>query len=188
MTGFDTSYADLLDDIRKEFPSFKLVAKQDSLFMKLIAGFLFLITFGLQRKFMTEYITTVGCHVYVPPRWYKDGYVSRMIVLRHERIHMRQRRRYTMPLFTLLYVLLPLPGGLAYFRAKFEMEAYEETLKAIVDLCHDGAERVTSAELRDEILSYFIGASYCWMWPFRKRLERWYADAVNRALAKQPAE
>lgn len=188
MTGFDTSYADLLDDLRKEFPSFKLVAKRDSLLMKLIAGFLFLITLGMQREFMTEYITTIGCCVYVPPRWYEDSYVNRMIVLRHERIHMRQKQRYGMLLFSLMYLFLPLPGGFAYFRAKFEMEAYEETIKATLELYPDAATWIRAYAYKEQMLQNFIGASYFWMWPFRARLERWYLTAVNKALAKQPAE
>ena len=188
MNGLDTSYADLLDDLRKEFPSFKVETKKDSLLMLLIDGFLFVITFGRQGTFMTEYVTTIGCTVYVPPRWFKENYVSRMIVLRHERVHMRQRRLFTMPLFSFMYLLFPLPCGLAYCRAMFEMEAYEETIKATVELFSDGADRVLDDKFKAKILSNFMGPGYFWMWPFRERLERWYAFAVSQALANQPAE
>ena len=98
----DCSYTDTVAEIRKEFPNFKLVWKQDSRFMRLIAFFLRCITFGLQSTFQTHYITTIGCTVYVPDSWRTCSDLARTITLRHERVHMRQRRALSMPLFTFL--------------------------------------------------------------------------------------
>lgn len=178
-------YANILDELREEFPAFKLVWKEDSRLMKFIAGFLWLITFGRQSSFQTDYITTIGCAVYVPASWRKQSDISRIITLRHERVHMRQRRFFTMPIFTLLYLLVPLPGGLAYFRAMFEMEAYEETIRATIELYPNGAQVVLKPEAKKQMVANFTGPGYFWMWPFRVRVERWYDETVARILADQ---
>lgn len=68
-----TAYSDLLDDMRSEFSSFKIVWKKDSWLMKFIDGFLRVITLGKQRSFMTDYITTIGYTVYVPDSWGGGG-------------------------------------------------------------------------------------------------------------------
>jgi hypothetical protein len=71
-----------------------------------------------------------------------------------------------------LYVLLPLPMGLAYFRARFEKEAYAETIRAAAEVW--GVQYPRSAEHRKYVIDQFMGPSYGWMWPFRRGLERWY--------------
>lgn len=188
MTGcYGCDYAETLDEIRQEFPAFKLVWKEDSRLMKFIAVFLRFITFGQQRTFQTAYITTIGCAVYVPADWRKMSDISRIITLRHERVHMRQRRKYSMLLFSFLYLLCPLPGGLAYFRARFEMEAYEETIKSTVELYPNGAQLVLRRDAKKQMIENFIGPGYFWMWPFRTRMERWYDAAVAKVLAGQKA-
>jgi hypothetical protein len=182
------SYKLLLLEIKQEFPAFEVVKKRDSWLMSLIARALFCLTLGKVTNFRQDFITTIGCKVYVPDTWEVGSYIRRMIILRHERVHMRQRRRYTMPLYALLYLFLPLPGGLAYFRALFEMEAYEETIAATVELYPDGATIVRDPRQRRAMVSNFIGPWYFWMWPFRNRIEEWYDGACDRAIAlRKPA-
>ncbi len=183
--GDGSSYPGILDDLRAEFPAFKLVSKEDSLFMRLIAFVLMCITFGRQRLFQTHYITTIGYTVYVPACWESMPELARVVVLRHERVHMRQRRGLSMPLYTLLYVLFPLPGFLAYFRTLFEMEAYEETIKATVELYPNGDALVMTRAAKKQMVSNFVGPAYFWMWPFRTRIEEWYDHTVERVLAGQ---
>lgn len=188
MTCEGRAYDALLAEIRQEFPRFKIVSKSDSRLMWFIDRFLWCVTFGMQCTFMTHYVSVVGYTVYVPRMWFTKSDIARMIVLRHERVHMRQRRAYTFPLYAFLYLLFPLPGGLAYFRALFEMEAYEETIRATVDLVPSGAEIVRSPKARARMIEQFIGPGYFWMWPFRARIEQWYDRAVDRALVNTPAE
>ncbi|TXH41509.1 MAG: hypothetical protein E6Q97_37550 [Desulfurellales bacterium] len=45
-------------------------------------------------------------------------------IIEHELVHVAQQKRVGWWLFLLLYVALPLPIGFAYFRVKFECEAY----------------------------------------------------------------
>src|SRR3972149_9289554 len=120
--------AELEIAIRKEFPGFLIKKKTDSRMMRAIDLFLKIITFGQMKKFMSSFITTVGEVVYVPDNWDGKTEQNRMIVLRHERIHMRQAKRYTRPLFSFLYLFFPLPTVFAYFRMRLEREAYEESM------------------------------------------------------------
>jgi hypothetical protein len=96
--------------------------------------------------------------------------------MRHELVHLRQFRRYGLLGMALLYVLMPLPMGLAYFRARFEMEAYEETIRAAASVY--GIAYVRAPSFRDYLVRQFVGPSYGWMWPFRRAVEAWYERAV----------
>ena len=66
----------------------------------------------------------------------------------------------------LAYVLLPLPMGLAWFRAHFEKEAYAETIRAAAEVW--GPDYPARDGYRRYIISQFTGPSYGWMWPFPK--------------------
>ncbi|HEY6037610.1 MAG TPA: hypothetical protein VIV58_25185, partial [Kofleriaceae bacterium] len=89
---------------------------------------------------------------------------------------------HTLPVMAVLYVLLPLPLGLAYFRARFEQEAYAESVRAAAEVW--GPQKPRGAEYRNYVIEQFMGPSYGWMWPFRKSLERWY-DEVLAGLADE---
>jgi hypothetical protein len=174
--------ADVSAEITAEFPGFKIVLKTDSAMMRAIDVFLRVITLGKMASFMDSYITTIGLTVYVPSDWdaFKDEQIAR--ILRHERVHMRQARRYSRPLFSFLYLFFPLPGFLAYFRAKFEMEAYEETMRATAEQV--GQWILDDPKFRAGIVGHFTGPEYFWMWPFKSRVERWYDEASKRILGK----
>ena len=81
-----------------------------------------------------------------------------------------------------LYIFLPLPMGLAYFRARLEQEAYAETIRAAAEVW--GQDVVRGASYRAHIIEQFVGPSYGWMWPFRKALERWY-DQILAGLGDE---
>lgn len=185
MTCEGCAYEDTMREVKREFPAFRIVRKEDSSLMKLVNGFLFFITLGQMRDFMKKFTTTLGCTVYVPGDWRELTVIQRIITLRHERVHMRQRARLTIPLFTFLYVFCPLPGGLAYFRTRFEKEAYEESIRSTLELYPNGAALLMKPAVKKMMVENFTGPAYFWMWPFRKGIEAWYDDAVARALHAQ---
>lgn len=172
-----------LAEMHAEFPRFVIIRKEASPLSKAIDLFLKVITFGGQRDYITHYYTVIGDRLYVPSGWDDVDPVSAVITLRHERIHLRQRRRYTMPLFMILYLFLPMPFGLAYGRARIEWEAYTETLRATLDLA--GEEAVKSPFLRARIVRQFTSAAYGWMWPFRRTVEGWYDEALAQILREK---
>ena len=95
---------------------FKLQPRSSSLFMR------FLNIFGAGTAW-----TTVGNTIYYP-----DAIVDPMLfpdIIEHEKVHVEQFKKYSVPLFLFLYVLVPLPLFFSYFRWKFEREAYVVELK-----------------------------------------------------------
>ena len=172
-------YQRLITDIKQEFPKFRIVEKVDNPFQKLIGKLLYLITFGKMDDYLEGYFTTLGQRIYVPPSWHKRSPEDRYIVMCHERVHMRQFRKFTWPGMTLLYLLVPLPMGLAYFRARFEREAYAETIRATAEV-YD-IDYVQKEWFRGHIIRQFTSASYGWMWPFSAAMQRWYDEQVEKA-------
>ncbi|HMJ12318.1 MAG TPA: hypothetical protein VK524_12930 [Polyangiaceae bacterium] len=163
--------------IREEFPKFRIVEKRTSAFSMAIHVTLCVLTFGGQRAFLSQYHTVIGDTLYVPDAWARSSEVDRVILLRHELIHMRQRRRYGFLGMAFLYLIPFFPIGLAYGRARLEWEAYRETLRATAELL--GLPAAHDPALRSKIIERFVGPAYGWMWPFRTQIERWY----DRALA-----
>ena len=169
----------LIAEITREFPRFRLIRKDRAWTQKTIDRLLRVVTFGGQRSYLTGYHTTIGQRVYVTSDWEELPDANRYVTLRHERAHLRQFRRYTLPGMALLYLLLPLPIGLAWFRARFEMQGYAETIRASVEVY--GAAWVRRPVFREHVVSQFLTGAYGWMWPFRRSVERWYDRVAEEA-------
>jgi hypothetical protein len=169
-----------VDDLRAEFPAFRICAKRGDRLSRAIDVLLRVVTLGGQRHYLTRYHTVIGDTLYVPETWPKLSDLDRVILLRHERVHLRQRRRYGGALMAFLYLVPFLPLGLAYGRARIEWEAYTETLRATAEL--RGYEALASTELREQIIRRFTGPDYGWMWPFRSVVEGWYDGVVSQLL------
>jgi len=174
-------YTKIIFDIQSEFPGFELIEKKNSSLMKVINFVLKLITFGKMKTFMTNFVTTIGKKIYLPLEWENYSLDIKMEILRHERIHLRQTKKYGNFLFSVLYLFFPFPIGMAYFRKKFEQEAYEESLRTIYQI--HGKNALKSVHLKERIISFFIDHHYFWMWPFRKSLDVWYDEVVERILS-----
>ena len=172
-----SDYERLLLEICDEFPRFKLIYKKESPLHIVIDKILFALTLGMMKTYLTHYQTTIGNRVYVTDDWDTRSVVTRMITLRHERVHLRQFKKYTFLGMSILYLAFPLPFGVAYFRAFFELEAYRESIVATYEYC--GMEAVTNPSYKAHILSQFTGASYGWMWPYPKFLNKWYEEVIN---------
>lgn len=174
---------DILEDIKKEFPDFEMKKKSDSLFMKILNIFLIIVTFGAQKKFMTDYVSVISNKVYVPTKWEEWTNYNKTSILRHERVHMYQVKKYGSFIYNILYLFIPLPMLLAYFRTKFEREAYEESIRFALVLA--GEDYVRGEKFKEHILSQFLTGKYGWMWPFRNSMEKWFDDYVDRLTLKE---
>lgn len=170
---------ELMREIEAEFPTFRIVSKHNDLLSQIIDIALKFITLGQQRNYLTTYHTVLGYTLYVPESWESTPTLDRAILLRHERVHLRQRRRYGSCLMAFLYLVPFLPMGLAYGRARLEWEAYTETLRATAEW--HGLDAARSPSLRRHIIARFIGGDYGWMWPFPQQVGRWY-DAALRSI------
>lgn len=181
MTKPEADYNAFLDEVRQEFPGFRLVDKRTSTLMKVTDVALKAITFGKMSSFMDRFTTTVGDSIYVPEGWEHRPVTSRLTTLRHERVHLRQARRLGRFLMSLMYLLVPLPVLFAYYRTKLEQEAYEESLAAIQE--YGGNEALLDPDLRVRMIDHFVTAEYFWAWPWRLSVGKWYDAAIERLLA-----
>jgi hypothetical protein len=173
-------YDDELLATLEEFPRFRIKFKHESWFMKLLNVLLLIVTFGQQRGFMTRFITTIGRYMWVPRDWGEWNDKGRALILRHERVHMRQQESLGMVVYVLTYLLWPIPILWANGRTELEMDAYEETLRGFYE--YFGAAALRDPELRKSIIKHFTSGDYAWMWVGRRRIERWYDDAIARIL------
>lgn len=175
-----------LEELRREFPRFRIVHKSGDKLSRLIDVVLRVLTFGQQREYMTRYHTVLGYTLYVPERWESTPSLDRIITLRHERVHLRQRRRWGMVGMTFLYLLPFFPLGLAYGRARIEWEAYAETIRATAEL--KGLEAARALSLRQHIVRQFVSGAYGWMWPFPATIETWYDEVLAELQESTPSE
>ena len=172
----------MLAAIRSEFPSFEIRRKRDSASQLAIAALLRLVTFGRQRNYLTRYHTVLFGRLYVPDSWDAMNDVERYILLRHERVHLVQRRRMGDATMTFMYLFPILPLFLAWGRARIEWEAYVETIRATAEMLGVRAAR----ELEDEIVRRYVGPDYGWMWPFPETIRRWFHEVIAD-LAAEPS-
>ncbi|MBC7976762.1 MAG: hypothetical protein H7138_17445 [Myxococcales bacterium] len=175
----EARYAALVRSLRAEFPRFRIVRKDRSVLHQAIHYGLIGLTLGRMRSYLDSFQTTIGATVYVTSDWDDRDPDHRYVTLRHEAVHLRQFRSFTLPGMAVLYLLVPLPMGLAWFRAWFEKQAYAESIRAAAEVWGPAYPR--DAAYRAHILAQFTGASYGWMWPFRAGLERWY-DQILASL------
>lgn len=161
----------------------RIVRKDRSPMHRAIHYVLFAVTLGRMRTYLDSFQTTIGKTIYVTADWDELPSDQRYVTMRHEAIHLRQFRRWTLPGMALAYIFLPLPLGLAWFRAYFEREAYAETVRAASEVW--GRAYVATPQFRSTIVQQFISSSYGWMWPFPRAMERWY-DRVLQGLDGAP--
>lgn len=173
----------LLRELLDEFPRFRIVEKRNSRLSLVIHQLLRVLTFGGQTEYLTKYYTVLGGTLYVPPGWSELADVDRVILLRHEAVHLRQRRRLTFPVMAFLYLIPFFPLGLAYGRARLEWEAYRETIRATAELKGLRAARALQAP----ITRRFVSGAYGYMWPFPSTLDRWYGHVIAEIEAEQSA-
>lgn len=174
----------VLAEIRAEFPTFRIVPKRGDPLQRAIAVLLVVATFGGQRTYLTRYHTVLFGRLYVPDAWDAMGDEARYILLRHERVHLRQRRRMGDLRMAIVYLLPILPLFLAWGRARIEWEAYVETIRATAEVQGVGAARA----LEEEIVRRYVGPDYGWMWPFPRVVRRWFAEVIaDIEGGKEPA-
>ncbi len=169
-----------IDEIRGEFPSFRIRSKRESALQRAIHVVLAAITLGGQRVYLTRYHTVLFGTLWVPEAWGAMSDVDRYILLRHERVHLRQRRRMGDLWMAFVYLVPFFPFFFAWGRARIEWEAYAETIRATAEVL--GIE--AAANLRPQIVMRFTGPEYGWMWPFPSAVNRWFDEALADVRAE----
>jgi hypothetical protein len=172
----------------KKHYSFSVDFKDKSLLMKVLSYILFFV-----KGFMTKYITTINNVIYFPKQSDINS-PGAAPILAHEIKHIQQSNNYTFVLFSLLYLfpqslsLLSVLGFLgfiywplflcfafiialapfgAYWRMKFELEAYTVSLYCLNLQLSNQDEQTRRKVLQDEavwINTQFTSSNYYWMW------------------------
>jgi hypothetical protein len=169
-----------IDEIRREFPSFRIRKKRESLLQRAIHVALAVITLGGQRVYLTRYHTVLFGTLWVPDAWDEMSDADQYILLRHERVHLRQRKRMGDLWMSFVYLMPFFPFFFAWGRARIEWEAYAETIRATAEVLGIDA----AANLRPHIVKRFTGPEYGWMWPFPKAVNRWFDEALADVRAE----
>ena len=175
----NNSFELLLEQYRSVYPGLRIMHKKDSYLMKTIDVVLKFLSMGAFQTFMTHYVTTIGLTIYANDRWDEITDSTKMIILSHEMVHVAQSKRYGRLFYMFLYLFVPIPIGYAYYRSKFEMEAYEVTITMASKVY--GADYVKSEEYRKGIMNVFTGPEYLWMMLDRKKISDWF-DRVLRGI------
>lgn len=169
----------LVAEIQREFPGFVILPKRESRLQRAIGAALAVVTLGGQRHYLTRYHTVLFGRLYVPDAWDTMDDRARYVLLRHERVHLRQRRRMGDVAMAFVYLVPFFPLFLAWGRARIEWEAYVETIRATAEVRGIEAARALEAE----IVARFVGPDYGWMWPFPSMVRRWFRAAVAEVEA-----
>jgi len=122
-----------------------------------------------RKNFMTYYWTTINNTIYYPTTVNDPESLWNQPTVEHELVHVVQQKKYSLPLFLLLYCFFPIPIFGAYFRWKFEREAYLEDIKANMDpVCHKMDWEILSSGAADTLWD-----GYFWCWP-RNLMYKWF--------------
>ena len=162
----------LLADLARD--GVRLAPKAEVWHQHVLQRLLAIVTLGQQRRYLTDYVTTLGRTIYLPAGWDSRPLDDRYVTLCHELVHVRQFERWGLIPMAIAYLLLPLPFGLAWCRMRLEREAYAETIR----VTHALGGRAATARLRACVLAQFTSAAYGWMWPFPRQVAAWYDGLV----------
>lgn len=175
----------LLDTMVKVANEGGRIVKKEGWFWTALHYIVMIVTFGGNRRFLRDYYTTIGPWIGVPRDWNQQNIESRIAILEHELEHIKQCKRcgfgnaiVGLPLYTLLYLLLPLPFGLAYFRWRFERTAYVKGIEARLKLTEPDLYVPTRLRLIDNAVDQLTSGKYGWTWPFPKSVREYFGRMV----------
>jgi hypothetical protein len=154
---------------------------------KAISWILFVVMFGQfnRESFLNRFATTLG-----PVQGYPEGWSATQVehTLIHESRHTRQARAFGLfihpwvglPLMFLAYVLLPLPAGLAVFRAWLELDADRYRWRLLLKRGVPASDiRARAAGFADTVSS----AAYGWSLP-ASWTRKWFLKEAEKAIAE----
>ncbi len=175
--------ATFLRAMEADFPGFHVLYKAGDPIQRAVSMFLCLVTLGGMRTYLSRYHTVMFGALWVSPAWDQMSDDACYVLLRHERVHLRQRARYGELGMALRYLVGGLPLGACWGRARIEWEAYEETIRATFEVYGEREMRA----LRPWLIERFCGPDYGWMWPFPDQVGAWFdACAADTACASGP--
>jgi hypothetical protein len=141
-----------------------------------------ILTLNKVKKASTRYVTTLGPYIFYPAEWQHSTLTVRdYVTLRHEAIHLEQYNSLCKMniwlgslLFTFLYFFMFFPIGLAYFRYRYERQAYVTTFLV--------GQRFGIIYNPEAFVTALTGSAYLWAWPFKKSVRAYFAKHCKTAV------
>ena len=171
-------------------PAVRLTTKNGWVW-KAIAWILFVITFGQFKRetYLERFATTLGPIQGYPESWRVASVENTLI---HESRHTQQARAFGLfihpwvglPLMFLTYILLPLPLGLAVFRAWLELDADRYRWRILL---MKGADPDDIRERAESFANTVSSAAYAWSLP-ASWTRKWFLKEAEKAIAAHLAE
>ena len=185
----------LLAHIYKNIPGFQILEKENSRLMRLLS-----FLFFFNKKFMSNYTTTIYPKVYFPKSILGSGDpIQKITIMAHEYVHMSDRKRLGI-LFNILYLspqifaplallaiwfsnlwllcllfLLPIPS---IGRAYFEYKAY----KMSIFIYYYFIGRIPDLEF---FVNEFTTSNYYWMMPLKGVMRNNFNEFAKRLIKKE---
>jgi len=147
----------------------KIVRKDQSKFWRFLGWLVKVVTFGKNDSFGTDFTTTIGKTIAVTPDWPTWAPEDKLETITHEMVHVGQYKKFTLVGMSLLYLLVFLPFGLAYFRYRFEREAYLTEYKYTI-----AKGWGTKDALIESGVSELSGSDYGWAWLSKSGIRKWF--------------
>lgn len=163
-----------MDRLRVEFPKLEISDKRPWWLR-----FVFKLP-GIKKLYWNNATQAIGMNIWLSDRWNQMSPFSKLSVLRHERQHLIWFRRHTTILAAFLYLLVFFPIGLAYYRARFERAGYQESVRTRVQ--YFGASQRVKDDCWEMYKRVFTGWMYLKMWPFPKRIRKWFEEDWAEAV------
>lgn len=185
----DSEKCALLDEYIER--GIRFADKAKSPLMRVLGWLLAIVTLGRAR--FDGYWTTIGNRVWMPMHAWRGPMLNFREVIEHEAHHVAQFRRAGLGSAWLgvvviapLYLLLPVPVGLAWGRWRIERTAYVAGAMAALDrLYPNHIAPVDSLDaIADEYAASVSGPSYGWAWP-RRWARRWFLKALIAADSRR---
>jgi hypothetical protein len=170
----------LTAELKLEFSDFQIMPKSESRSMRFIGFFLQILSLGKNKSFMKEYESTINHTMYTGESWNGYSDIDKIVLIRHERVHMRQQKLYGRFVYSFLYMFTYFPLFFAKYRTEFEMEAYEEQMRAMVQ--YHGTASILRPDFKIFIIEQFTTSAYLWAWPFQDSIEKWFNEAREKII------
>jgi hypothetical protein len=170
-----------LTRLAREIDSAARITTKDGWFWRALAWLLQPLI--AREKFLNDFATTIGPLQGYPRHWPID-FVERALV--HESRHTRQARWFSLgihpwaglPIMGIMYILLPIPIGLAWIRYRLELDADRASWR------HQLRRGATAAEIMLRAARFAtIVASRKYGWSVPGRWARWgFKRAAKRLI------
>lgn len=178
-------------EARQIDPSIRLTTKNGR-FWRFLAWCLFLLSFGKFKRedFLVLFATTLG-NVQAYPESWSTAFVRRVMI--HESRHSWQSKMcgfgvhpmVGLPIMGLLYALLPLPAGLAFFRFWFELDADKASWRHALA---NGLDTPDGIRARAASFAATVSSS-AYMWPvWRSFAVAQFAKAAEKVIAEHTSK